>query len=630
MKNSKKTSRAKKTSDVSASVKNTAVKKGSKNRLPLYIILGVLTFLLAVTVAIGALYASSTPSLDDENPFDNPSPVVNPNAAEDDKNSEKQVSADGRKQEMYNLMVVGKDYWSGSTDVIMIVSVNTAKNDISVLQIPRDSTVDCGVNENHGKRVNAIYAYALSALKSVAVNPQKEYDDIAMAKVAPMYLSSMKDNKTAENRKFNDELRGKMALEYLKETLKRTFCIAIDGYVMVDVAGFREIVDVLGGVEVDVPQNMHYDDDEQNLHIHLNKGVQLLDGKKAEGFVRYRYGYVDGDIGRVNAQKIFLSALAKKVMSFSTITKIQPLVETCFEYTTTNLTTTDIIGYAKILLGMDLSNIKFYTAPGEAYQTSSGAWYYSLYTDENIQIINDHFNDYDRIVTAEDITLRQVVKNYNISYNNQGISAEEIENSELNLTKSDVTYNPVPGSGDSSGVSTPVKREEDDNDSVEVSAEVKDDETDDNAESSPAIGENEDDGENEQNDADSQLENKSDEASGSDADDSSLIDVTVSEENSADEKYDEEPDDKTADSSDNTEEKNETSETVPDDDQKTEASEDTATKNDGSVESDDTEENQNEDKTSVTETPEASDISDENQETDGEDDVEKIPETDEQ
>lgn len=416
-------------------------KKNKKNKMAMYIVLGVLTFLLALTVAIGVIYSTTKPTIDTDNPFNTPDPVENVTPENNDA-PKKTVSADGRKQEMYNLLVLGKDYWSSSTDVIMIVSVNTAKKDISVLQIPRDSTVDCGLNENHGKRVNAIYAYAMSALRSAASNPSKEYTDPSLAKVVPTYLANLKDTKDSKNKEYNEELRSKMAVEYLKETLKQTFCIAIDGYAMVDVAGFREIVDVLGGVEVDVPQNMDYDDPTQNLHIHLKKGTQVLNGSDAEGFVRYRYGYVDGDIGRVNAQKIFLSALAKKIMSFSTVTKIQPLIETCLDYTTTNLTLTDIIGYVKIFLDMDLGNIKFYTAPGEAYRTSSGAWYYSLYMDETLEIINEHFNDYERTVTADDVTLRQVVKNYNISYNNQGISAEDIENSELNLTKSNVTYNP--------------------------------------------------------------------------------------------------------------------------------------------------------------------------------------------
>ncbi len=465
-------------------VKAAVSKKNKNNKTTMYVLIGVMSFLLALTVAIGVIYTYSKPQIDNENPFENTPGISEDNP--DDHN--RPVSVDGRKREMYNLLVVGKDYWSGSTDVIMLVSINTAKNSISVMQLPRDSTVDCGVNENHGKRVNAIYAYARSALRSIASNPPKEYDDDVMAKVAPVYISSLKEVKTASDRAYNDQLLNKMGLEYLKETLKKTFCIAIDGYVMVDVAGFREIVDVLGGVEVDVPQDMHYEDEEQNLYIHINKGLQVLDGKEAEGFVRFRHGYVDGDLGRVNAQKIFLAALAKKAMSFSTITKIQPLIETCFEYTTTNLTTTDIIGYAKILLGMDLSNIKFYTVPGEAYLTSSGASYYSLYMDETLQIINEFFNDYDRQVTPNDVTLRQVVKNYNITYNHQGITAEQLDNSELKLNMSSVSYNPVP-----EDTSSQVNGGEDDEDSVETSAPVEDEPTEDtHPENNDSTSENED------------------------------------------------------------------------------------------------------------------------------------------
>lgn len=435
----------KKTNKTTASSKAVKNKKTGGSKTPMYILLGVITFLLVLTISLAAVYCYTNPATDNENPFgDIPSEeVASDNKEQQPKEPENKKGADGRNNNMYNLLVVGKDYWSGSTDVLIIMSVNTQNDEINVLQIPRDSTVDCGVNENHGKRVNAIYAYARQALRREASNPSKEYDDPIMAKVAPVYIAGLKKATDSEAKKYNDELLDKMGMEYLREAIKRTFCIAIDGYVMVDVSGFRKIVDVLEGVEVDVPMDMHYEDPEQNLYIHLNKGLQTLNGKQAEGFVRYRYGYVDGDIGRVNAQKIFVAALAKKLLSFSTVTKIQPILEACMEYTTTNLSMASILGYAKIMLGMNMNNIKFYTCPGEAYRTTSGAWYYSLYMDENLEIINQYFNDYDRQVTSADVTLREVVKNYNISYDNQGITADDIDNDMLDVKHSAVTYNPV-------------------------------------------------------------------------------------------------------------------------------------------------------------------------------------------
>ena len=71
-----------------------------------------------------------------------------------------------------------------------------------------------------------------------------------------------------------------------------------------DFEGFRDLIDAIGGVEFDVPTRMYYTDPKQNLEIDLYPGKQLLDGKKAEMFMRFRQnndgtGYAEGDIGRM-------------------------------------------------------------------------------------------------------------------------------------------------------------------------------------------------------------------------------------------------------------------------------------------------------------------------------------------
>jgi len=75
--------------------------------------------------------------------------------------------------------------------------------------------------------------------------------------------------------------------------------LPVDYYVTLNFKGFREIVDTLGGVEINVPFDMDYDDPYQNLHIHLKKGKQVLDGKKAEQFVRYRKATTTGKVMRM-------------------------------------------------------------------------------------------------------------------------------------------------------------------------------------------------------------------------------------------------------------------------------------------------------------------------------------------
>ena len=66
-------------------------------------------------------------------------------------------------------------------------------------------------------------------------------------------------------------------------------------------------MDRIGGVDMYVAYDMYYSDPEQNLYINIKQGQQTLMGKDAEGFVRYRSGYIMADIARGDAQKMFIS-----------------------------------------------------------------------------------------------------------------------------------------------------------------------------------------------------------------------------------------------------------------------------------------------------------------------------------
>ena len=79
------------------------------------------------------------------------------------------------------------------------------------------------------------------------------------------------------------------------EKVEKLTTMPVHYYLTVNFKGFREIIDLLGGVEIDVPFDMKYDDPYQNLHISLNKGRQILDGEKAEQYLRYRKGNKTGE-----------------------------------------------------------------------------------------------------------------------------------------------------------------------------------------------------------------------------------------------------------------------------------------------------------------------------------------------
>lgn len=87
--------------------------------------------------------------------------------------------------------------------------------------------------------------------------------------------------------------------------------IPVDFWAIVDLDGFSGIVDAVGGVEMDLTYDMDYEDPDQDLYIHLKKGVQTLNGDQAEQFVRFRYGYAQGDIGRVDGSESFYECVVQ-------------------------------------------------------------------------------------------------------------------------------------------------------------------------------------------------------------------------------------------------------------------------------------------------------------------------------
>lgn len=141
------------------------------------------------------------------------------------------------------------------------------------------------------------------------------------------------------------------------QAVKDLLGIPIHHYAVVDYKALYQIVDKVGGVEItiDHPGGMHYTDNaiKPPLRIDLDQGTQILDGKKAEQYLRYRKGYTSGDLGRVEAQQKFISALIDKVLSPESITKIPQLLETVYENVETDLSKKDILQ-----LGVSASKLK--------------------------------------------------------------------------------------------------------------------------------------------------------------------------------------------------------------------------------------------------------------------------------
>ncbi|HAE91799.1 MAG TPA: LytR family transcriptional regulator [Tissierella sp.] len=184
--------------------------------------------------------------------------------------------------------------------------------------------------------------------------------------------------------------------ELTMKTLRDFLNLDIDYYVKVDYRAVMEIVDAIGGVEIDVPQRMKYDDTTPGippLHINLKKGLQKLDGKKAHDFLRYRKGYAEGDIGRIKAQQMFMKELIKQTLKPKNIIKLPKFIETYYDYVETNIPFKVIAKGALSATKIDLENMTTNTIPGEG-QRISGADYWIYYKEETKKLVEEMFGDY--------------------------------------------------------------------------------------------------------------------------------------------------------------------------------------------------------------------------------------------
>ena len=164
----------------------------------------------------------------------------------------------------------------------------------------------------------------------------------------------------------------------------------IKDYVIVNNKALVDIVDAIGGVKYDVPIDMEYDDPTQDLHIKLKKGMQKIDGEKAEWLLRFRHNndgssypstYGDNDLGRMKTQREFIKETVKQTVSLKNIFKIKKLSDAVFNNVETNLDKDTIYAYATCAINFETENLNSYVLPGSSKMLNS-LWF-SVYSEES-------------------------------------------------------------------------------------------------------------------------------------------------------------------------------------------------------------------------------------------------------
>lgn len=219
-----------------------------------------------------------------------------------------------KEEPMLTCLFMGRN--AHLTDFMMLAQYNPNTREISLMSIPRDTYV--GTSSVDGK-INSIYMYKY---------PEKVVKAV--------------------------------------ETITG---VDIQHYLIFDAKILRNIVNEMGGVTVEVPFDMNYDDPDQNLYIHLKKGVQKLTGAQAEQFVRFRKnnnggGYANGDVGRIATQQKFIKAMISEILKVENIGKVGNLVKIALNGTDTDITLDVIQQYLDDVVTFKKDRVRIETLPG--------------------------------------------------------------------------------------------------------------------------------------------------------------------------------------------------------------------------------------------------------------------------
>lgn len=262
--------------------------------------------------------------------------------------------AESKPEGIKNYLLIGEDD-NHLTDTMIVAFCDFNKGEVKLLSIPRDTYV--GGNIPTGK-LNAVYAHA-------------KYPN-----------SNARD------------------IRNLAWVFKTQLGIELDGYIKLTFTGFRRAVDAVGGIPIHLPKSLY---DTHSQTVILGAGNHLLDGATAELFVRFRSGYVMGDLGRVEAQKRFLAAAMSRVKELSASELTALLNGEVMNQIESDLTAGQLAELAKFMRSISLENVYDFTLPGVEFTSDEGLACYAVHRKALLTLLNTEFYGENQQLTLADI-----------------------------------------------------------------------------------------------------------------------------------------------------------------------------------------------------------------------------------
>ena len=238
------------------------------------------------------------------------------------------------------------------SDTMMLCRADKSTGDISILSIPRDTKARIRGRQNEEK-INHAHAYGGPELSVKAVKDLLGID-----------------------------------LEY---------------YVRVDYKIVEEYVDLIDGVDVYVPMDMKYSDPvaDPPLYINLKKGQQVLYGDESLQFLRFRKGYANQDLGRIEAQQQFMKSAIEKTLRPENIANIPQMIKSYYDHVDTNIPLDIIMKFGMKAKKFSTEGIQTATLPGEG-EYVSGVSYFIPYKEESDRLVKTMFTEHRTVESLRD------------------------------------------------------------------------------------------------------------------------------------------------------------------------------------------------------------------------------------
>lgn len=261
----------------------------------------------------------------------------------------------------FTVLCLGFDESRELSDVIMIFHFDIVNDKINILQIPRDCFVP-------------------------------DYTSNETAKLNSVYTGGDEDL---------------IPIQRMVDAVRDMFGIPIDRYITTGCEDIVDMVDIIGGIPINLPEDVFYSYDKI-----LYAGEQVLNGEQAELFVRARKGYVEGDIGRVKAQRLFLAAAMEKALDMGTVELTKFLTEVYNKkYIGTDLTLQEMSILADFGSSIDLDDVTVHMVPGEGVEKGyNGYDVYSIHKNATVDLLNKYFRPYQTDIGYDDLPITELIE----------------------------------------------------------------------------------------------------------------------------------------------------------------------------------------------------------------------------